>query len=265
MPLTDLIRYFNNSDLAGDSTLYTEGERAAAWHDGLRLRSLFQPIADVREQRIVGHQAVLAATRDDGTPLPVEAAYARCPGPESVVHFDRLCRTLHALNFLAQRRHAGGYLQLSVHPRHLLAVPSKHGLVFEAVLQRCGLAPDDIVLEFAAGPHGADPHLAAAVGNYRARGYRVALAGTSDIAPPFVPDIVKRPLSALPPPAGTAKIHVDGLNCTADLARACQLGADLGQGRLFGEAQADCVSTHSGAGVAYNSTQFPGSPYEDRQ
>ena len=64
-----------------------------------------------------------------------------------MVHFDRLCRTLHALNFLAQQRSTGGFLQVPVHPRHR-AVPNQHSLVYEAaILKRCGLAPEDIVLE----------------------------------------------------------------------------------------------------------------------
>lgn len=245
MPLTDLIRYFNSTDAAGDSTLYGEGEGAAAWHAGLHLRSLFQPIVSLQEQQVVGHQAFLATTRQDGTTLSAEEAYAACQSAESVVHFDRLCRTLHALNFLAQRRHAGGYLQLSVHPRHLLAVPGKHGLVFEAVLKRCGLAPDDIVLELATGRILDDQHLAGAVHNYRQRGYRIALAGTDAHPELFAPDIIKQPLASGLKRAGNAGLHIDGIASEEDMLLARQQGADLGQGPLFGEARSLCVSTHS--------------------
>lgn len=247
MPLTDLIRYFNSTDLAGDSTLYGEGEGAAAWHDGLHLRSLFQPIVDLHSGQVVGHQAFLAAMRQEGVPLSSEEAYAACRSDESVVHFDRLCRTLHALNFLAQRRQTGGYLQLSVHPRHLLAVPSKHGLVFEAVLKRCGLAPDDLVLELASGRILDDRRLADAVHNYRQRGYRIAIAGGDQHPELFAPDIIKQ-AQDYPGEAGhdlTASIHIDGIVTAEELALARQQGADLGQGPLFGEARAACVSTHS--------------------
>ncbi|MGE5472071.1 MAG: EAL domain-containing protein [Bacteroidota bacterium] len=249
MPLTDLIRYFNSTDAAGDSTLYGEGEGVAAWHGGLRLRSLFQPIVELHCRQVVGHQAFLAASGADGRPVSVDDAYAACRSAESVVHFDRLCRTLHALNFLAQRRHAGGYLQLSVHPRHLLAVPGKHGLVFEAVLKRCGLAPDDLVLELAAGPCLDDRRLADAVHNYRQRGYRIALAGPGGHPELFAPDIIKRTLRGDPAldRKGTAITHIDGITDAADLARACKWAANLGQGPLFGAAQAMCISTHSPA------------------
>jgi hypothetical protein len=151
MPLTDLIRYFNAADSSGDSTMYLKGERVEAWHRGLLLGSLFQPIVDLREERIVGHMAILSAQQEDETPVGSEVAYASCESAGSLIYFDRLCRTLHALNLLAQRHTVGGYLQLAIDPRYLLAVPSQHGLVYEAILKRCGLAPADIAVRCAAG------------------------------------------------------------------------------------------------------------------
>src|SRR5574343_1702237 len=195
MPLTDLVRYFNLADTTGESTLYLDGKRAAAWHRGLHLGSLFQPIIDLRQERVVGHQAMLVARRQDGVAVSAEAAYATCETPEAVVHFDRLCRTLHALNFLAQRRHAGGYLQMAVHPRHLQAIPNQHGLVYEAILKRCGLAPQDIVLQIDGLSLQNSPSLGEALASYRLRGYRLALAAPDSTsatgAPSFVPDIVQ--------------------------------------------------------------------------
>ena len=256
MPLTDLIRYFNQSDLAGESTLYAEGERIAAWHQGMRLRSLFQPIVALENQRIVGHQAFLAATLDDGSRLPAEAAYERHAEDEALVHFDRLCRTLHALNFLAQRRQTGGYLQLSIHPRHLLAVRSKHGLVFEAILRRCGLAPEDIVLELANDALTHDPRWLAALGSYRDRGYRIALTGASESNSIFVPDIIKAPLSELLAAQHPVQLHASNLQTLLDLQQAQTGKIALAQGPLFGLPQPDCLATHSSAGVAYNAHTF---------
>jgi EAL domain-containing protein (putative c-di-GMP-specific phosphodiesterase class I) len=265
MPLTDLIRYFNSSDLASDSTLYPEGERAAAWHDGLRLRSLFQPIVALPDGRVVGHQAFLDITTDAGDSLSSEAVYAHCQSAESIVHFDRLSRTLHALNFLAQRRHTGGYLQLSIHPRHLLAVPSQHGLVFEAILRRCGLAPDDIVLELAADKLGDIDKLNAAVESYRQRGYRIALTGQPDLAGALEADIVK--YSSQQPPHGVRAVcHAAAIDSPTALKQAIAHGASLGQGSLFGEAAHDCRATHNNPRVAYNrANRFRRSPDENRQ
>jgi EAL domain-containing protein (putative c-di-GMP-specific phosphodiesterase class I) len=269
MPLTDLIRYFNTADSTGDSMLYPEGERAAAWHRGLKLGSLYQPIVDLQRERIVGHQVTLSARREDGSPVGSEAAYELCESAEAVVHFDRLCRTLHALNFLAQRRYAGGYLQLPIHPRHLLAVPNQHGLVYEAILKRCGLAPEDIVLDIDAGRLEHNPHVVAALGNYRRRGYRLALraaAETGDIAAlvELKPEIVRL---AAPPcerlslarAAGIAG-ELAGIDTAADFEQARAAGVELGLGRLFGEAGPDCRATHGERRVAYNSSSPSGAP-----
>jgi len=262
MPLTDLIRYFNVADNAGESTLYPVGDRVAAWHGELRLDSLFQPIVDLRRERVVGHQATLSAQYEDGTPLATEQAYALCQSPEAVIHFDRLTRTLHALNFLAQRRHAGGYLQLAVHPRHLKAVQSQHGLVYEAILKRCGLGPEDIVLAIDAREFEHNPQLGDALNNYRQRGYRLALdelTRESDAAGLFAlrPDIVRLRLGncgELLEQARRLRITVElaGIESGLDLAAAGASGAELGQGSLFGLARADCRPTHSSQRVAYN-------------
>lgn len=262
MPLTELIRYFNTADSADGSMLYPEGERAAAWWNGLRLRSLFQPIVDLHEERIVGHRASLSAVRDDGAIVTSDDAYALCAEASAVVRFDRLCRTLHALNFLAQRKYTGGYLQVSVHPRHVLAVPSQHGLVYEAILKRCGLAPQDIVFDIDV-PAPGDTACLPALDNYRRRGYRLALhspcVGDSTAGLlTWQPEIVR--LSgcsvdavALAKLAGVAS-EVGGIDSGADLAQARAAGIDLAFGELFGSPQPDCRPTHSKVGVAYNSS-----------
>jgi EAL domain-containing protein (putative c-di-GMP-specific phosphodiesterase class I) len=260
MPLTDLIRYFNVADNSGESTLYPDGARAAAWHQGLRLGSLFQPIFDLQQGRVVGHQALLVARREDGSAVSAADAYAACETPESVVHFDRQCRTLHALNFLAQRQHAGGYLQMAVHPRHLLAVQNQHGLVYEAILKRCGLAPEDIVLHIDASLIGHHPRLAEALTNYRLRGYRLALAGAiaEEDVMALKPDIQQIALGSGESLLESAhresiRIELTGIDTEEQAEAARAAGFDFGQGALFGAPQLDCVATHGKLRVAYNS------------
>ena len=254
MPLTDLIHYFNAADRSEESTLFAEGERVFAWHRGLQLRSLYQPIVELRELSIVGHVATLTAQQEDETPVASEVAYASCESAASLIYFDRLCRTLHALNFLAQRATVGGYLQLAIDPRQLLAVQSQHGLVYEAILKRCGLAPADIVLEFSASHLGSDGRLAAAVTNYRQRGYRLALRDpllSRDVAAVLTlqPEIVRfeqTPAAAVVEAfrqAGIA-IEVAGIDTDADLAGAKIAGFDLGLGKRLGVPGADCRPTH---------------------
>ena len=269
MPLTDLIRYFNMADQDGDSTLYQEKGRAAAWHRGLRLGSHFRPIVALSDERIVGHQALLVASLADGSTISPADAYASCESAEAVLHFDRLCRTLHALNFLAQQRYAGGYLQMAVHPRHIQAIPNQHGLVYEAILKRCGLAPQDIVLHIDSQATGASAALAEALASYRLRGYRLALSvadGTSATWPStFVPDIVQvssghhlASLEALP--RDGVSIELVGIDSGLVYQQAAGAGIALGQGDLFGLPQADCRPTHGKGRVAYNAASLFRSP-----
>ena len=263
MPLSELVRYFNLADDRGDSTLYTEGERIAAWHQGLRLGSSFEPVVDLRRERIVGHQARLVAWQDDGRPITSEAAYAHSPSAESVVGFDRLVRTLHALNFLGQQRYAGGFLILPVHARHLQAVQSQHGLVFEAILKRCGLSPEDIVLELDHRDVSGCSHLVAALHNYRQRGYRLALSGVEGPlaamqALQLRPDMVKLDADAAQETIsllgqGAVRLLQDGIASRDDLAVAGAAAIDLGKGSLFGLPDPECRATHLSGRVAYNS------------
>lgn len=261
MPLTELIRYFNVADAAGDSTLYLIEGQVAAWHQGWHLASRFQPIVDLRQERIVGHQASLHVRCTDGSSADASAVYADCPTPEAVVHLDRLCRTLHALNFLAQRQHAGGYLQLPVHPRHLQAVPNQHGLVYEAILKRCGLAPQDIVLQFEATTASPVGPLHRALAAYRQRGYRLALAGLLPAAAELAalaPDIVQLGPDAAAGPFAVARstgvlIESRGIDDGRHYQAARQAGIDLAQGALFGNPTAICRPTHDQRQLAYNS------------
>ena len=268
MPLTDLIRYFNAADTSEESTMYLQGERVAAWHRGLQMSSLFQPIVDLRQECVVGHMALLSAQQEDETPVSSEVAYASCESAASLIYFDRLCRTLHALNWLVQRDKVAGYLQLVIDPRHLLAVQNQHGLAYEAILQRCGLAPEDIVLEFSASQLGSDGRLAAGVANYRRRGYRLALrdpvlsrdvAAVLALQPEFVRFDGKPDGEALAAcrQAGIA-IEVSGIESADDFAVAKAAGFAFGLGNLFGAAQSDCRPTHSTPRVAYNSSSLSG-------
>ena len=109
MPVEDLIRYFNLADTAGEATLYAVGEQVAAWHAGRTLSSRFAPVVELRREGIVGHRAVLDIRDAQGNPVTGDPA-AVCESEAAMVHFDRLCRTLHALNFLAQQRSTGGFL-----------------------------------------------------------------------------------------------------------------------------------------------------------
>ncbi len=263
MPVEDLIRYFNLADTAGEATLYAVGEQVAAWHAGRTLASRFAPVVELRREGIVGHRAVLDIRDAQGNPVTGDPA-AVCESEAAMVHFDRLCRTLHALNFLAQQRSTGGFLQVPVHPRHIRAVPNQHGLVYEAILKRCGLAPEDIVLELDADALDTLPETALA--SYRQRGYRLALRlGDSPLALPaalaFKPDMLilalaDRGMVAAAHAAGTAVVLADVAH-GADYRNALQDEVDLAYGPLLGEPAPFCRPTHKVVRNPYNSATSP--------
>lgn len=287
MPLTDLIRTFNRTDglatPAGspvEAELVAAGERALARFDGLRLSSVFQPLYDLQRRVVIGHEALLRATAPDGRAVGPEAVFSLPAAGSDIVHLDRLVRTLHALNFLVQRQQAGGYLYLNIHPRHLTTICGSHGLVFEAILKRCGLAPADIVLEVLESEIDDDSHLLDAVNNYRQRGYVIAIDdfgrrhSNLDRLWRLQPEIVKLDRSLIVAAAEDKRaalvlaklveiIHAlsavavaEGIETPRQLAIARDAGADLVQGFFLGRPQPDCVPTHRGADVAYNSDLF---------
>lgn len=257
MPLADLIRQFNREatlregQASAHGLLLENGNSAAALVDGWLLDSLFAPVVDPLRRHVVGHEARLGV---DGRLCSLTALFSTLERGDEVVAIDRLVRTLHSLNFLAQRRATGGFLYLDVHPRHLENVTGEHGLVFEAILKRCGLSPDDIVLQIDAAA-ATRPQVIAALGNYRRRGYGLALnienAATATLpAETLVVDLVKvsialpeSTLSALADAAkgGGSAFAVSGVGDAEQLDLARRIGADL----IFAASAASfCFPTH---------------------
>ena len=143
-------------------------------------------------------------------------------------------------------------------------MPNQHGLVYEAILKRCGLAPEDIVLELDADEIDTLP--GAALASYRQRGYRLALRlGDSPLALPaalaFKPDMV---ILALADRGMVAAAHATGAAVVlADVAHgedyrnARQDEVDLAYGPLLGEPAPLCRPTHKVARNPYNSATSP--------
>jgi EAL domain-containing protein (putative c-di-GMP-specific phosphodiesterase class I) len=185
MPLAELVRYLNrqNRETYGPATCPGDGLSISpggiqGHDDGLLLRSVFQPISALKHGRVIGHEALLRAESAEGEALTAAEVFGRPASPEKLIYLDRLCRTLHALNYLQLARETDGTLFLNIEPRHVQAVSGGHGLVFEAVLKRCGLSPDSIFFELRAGEiagHGNHVRLAEALAAYRSRGYRIAI------------------------------------------------------------------------------------------
>ncbi|MBW7903681.1 MAG: EAL domain-containing protein [Rhodocyclaceae bacterium] len=237
MPLAELVHYLNrqNRDSYGAGICPGDGlsigPAGVLGHDGdLLLRSVFQPVSAARGGRVIGHEALLRAESDDGESLTAADVFRRPASPEKLIYLDRLCRTLHALNYLQLTRAGGGTLFLNVEPRHVRAVTSGHGLVFEAILKRCGLSPENIFFELRAGELTGDPAtLADALAAYRARGYRIAIdqAGPDldrTLLATLRPELVKFDVRTLERWRGAGSAE----NAAADAARACrEIGAEI--------------------------------------
>lgn len=227
--LQDVLRYLNSHDFkresAGDwrpvhsvqapdeGPLKIVADAVVADYATLRLSSRFQPIVSF-EGVGAGYKALLRAasntTRNynlDVSKLAL-AASDRC----EVVYLDRLTRTLHALNYLAED--LSGDLHMSVNPQHLLEVHGNHGAVFEQILSKCGLETSRIVLEISEYVSNKE-HLQLAIEGWRERRYKIAFDNFT-IGPVQIARVLKhRP--------DIVKIDIGSFNTVVDTVESRQL------------------------------------------
>jgi len=182
----DVVEYLNyhefpryrGKDKLGD-TVFVEEDRIRAQYASFQLDSMFQPIFDLNTRRIIGHEGLLSSfSRGNqallGNVLAPERVFT-LEANQDIVFLDRLARTLHTLNFLAQE--SRGLLHLNVHPQHLLAVSADHGRVFAGIIRKCGLEPPQIVLEITEYAINDKKSMHDAVAAWQGNGYRIALDG----------------------------------------------------------------------------------------
>jgi EAL domain-containing protein (putative c-di-GMP-specific phosphodiesterase class I) len=229
----------------------------------LRLTTIFHPIRRIeRPEPVLGQQAYLRIYADGENPGSVLDAFAAGQDTISVINLDRLCRTIHVLNFLLLPENSAD-LFLHVNPRHVTGLKMNHGAYFEDVLARCGTAPNRMVITLSLGLHAGGHYRSFAQGldNYRKRGFRIALKFTQRTSlerngPAFLQDL--RPdflhldgslILAAPggapeadPPqfnpliaaghAVGAQVVAEGLETERLMALAAAAGVDLVQGNL---------------------------------
>jgi EAL domain-containing protein (putative c-di-GMP-specific phosphodiesterase class I) len=202
VPLTELVHYFNKRNRLARGASDEEGfgivdGRVQVRFGGRVFGTLFQPVVERASGQAIGHEAHLQVLEGEGQGLPAQTLFLDACDDDELVHLDRVARTLHALNFLLEREQRGGFLSLNVHPQLIRTVRDHHGHVFEAVLSRCGLTPDRVVLEVTDDGFESLPRLAGAIAEYRERGYRIAIDNFGrhscdlDRLEALAPDIVK--------------------------------------------------------------------------
>lgn len=178
MNIDQLLSYFkewNGPHDAGEHHLQFDDRGASGRFGDLHLYSVFQPLVSAAGLQTKAHEALLRAQNTAGNPVSPEVAFAVPESPAAIVYFDRLCRMVHAVNFV----HLGdqsGDLFLNVDFRHVLSVESgDHGRAFEGLLRYCGLDAEQIVIEVIESRIDDLKLLEEAVVAYRQRGFRVAI------------------------------------------------------------------------------------------
>ena len=139
------------------------------------LTSCFQPIRELASGTVSGHEGFARSHADTDPGLSVWKLLDQAASDDESVELDRLCRVLHVINFFRQSESAGGDLYLSVHARLLAAVEGDHGTAFSHVLELLGLPHERIVLQLPAMSAAQAWLLAHVAGNYRRKGFRIAL------------------------------------------------------------------------------------------
>ena len=268
MPLTDLVRLLNSpegvfphhySRKGLDQPFVAAQGRVFLHYAGIRVESRFIPVLETRSGKLHGHAAtILAFGLATNKPLSGEALFVLPTDDEEFIYLDRLVRTLHALNYLT--RPTRGNLLLPVHARHVLSVPTDHGLAFEEILRPCGLFPEQVTLEIDIAGIEETERLVRAVANYRSRGYGIAISRFGRKSLDFHllhelrPDIVKldpllvastRPLKRIVASLVDlpSRVLIDGVDSTATRCAAAADGIDLLQAHESGRRLLHAVRT----------------------
>ena len=181
MPLQQLVNHFNgrfeNEHHSNLQPFILENNRVSGLFGPIRVSSTFTPVRSAENHdQFTGHIAQLTVAPYDGFQhLPVDAQKTSVDF-QSVINLDRLSRTVHMLNYLPFVHH-GGVLFLDVDPRHVVSVTRNHGAYFEEVIEKCGLATENVVISVAVNNLYASHHdeILKGLQNYRQRGYKIAL------------------------------------------------------------------------------------------
>lgn len=277
MPIAALVDYFREpKQLPNEATehLSLNEQGALGRYRGMQLSSVFQPLFAARSLTACAHEALLRVHDERGQSLSPAAAFAVPETAGEVIRFDRLCRIVHALNFVRQAGPAAE-LFLNVSGRHLLSLGGgTHGETFEHLLGMCGLTPERIILEVLEARVDDIGHLNEAVEAYRKRGYRVAIDdfgcehSNFDRLWRLTPDIVKLDRSLIV--QGTtnprarrilpkiveiihdlgAQVVCEGIENAEQHALALDAGADLVQGYYYAMPAPRLVSQAAGPATA---------------
>jgi EAL domain-containing protein (putative c-di-GMP-specific phosphodiesterase class I) len=139
----------------------------------INLGSAFQPIFSLAHRRAVGFEALLRPQAADGSPLSPLAVFDLAQDEAEGVFLDRLCRVVHARNFMAQADNVS-WLFLNVDPM-VTVYGKQHGAFFTEMLDRYQISPHRVVVEILEGHIRDESLLVDAAEYYKELGCLVAI------------------------------------------------------------------------------------------
>jgi EAL domain-containing protein (putative c-di-GMP-specific phosphodiesterase class I) len=182
--IADFVAAFNGG-LRNQQLVHVAGGRVNARFYNCSLSSVFQPIVHAASNRPVGHHGLLRAAGSDGVSLSPWGVFSFAVADQELVELDRLCRTLHVLNYYRTAADRD-MLYLNVQLRLLQTVGRDFGRAFEHRLERLGLGPGQVAIVLPPDVVDYPDLFAAALNDYQSLGYRVV--ASYPIAPEQWPD-----------------------------------------------------------------------------
>ena len=147
---------------------------------GATIDTLFQPWRRPADGTIVAVEAYARSKSRASVGMSPWQTFADAAVDDDLVMLDRLCRTVHALNFFGpvdtrRKVSAPVPLVLNVDARLLHAVPERHGEFFGKVLALLGVSPERIVIDIRTHQLLDLTRLRQILASYRRHGFSVAV------------------------------------------------------------------------------------------
>ena len=139
----------------------------------IRINSAYQPIFSLAHRRAIGFEALARPVGADGSPVPPRMVFGETRDDAENTFLDRLCRLVHARNFMAQADDTS-WLFLNV-DASVTAYGKSHGAFFGQMLERCRIPPYRVVVEILEGKIRDESLLVEAAQYYKEMGCLVAI------------------------------------------------------------------------------------------
>lgn len=154
--------------------LNSQGEISGRWQN-LTLSSVFQPIFRTTNLSTpFAYEAFVRCSDAQGNLIKPKDLFSRPVDQDEITSLDRLCRTIHLLNFTLHGID-DALLFLNVHEGLISAVDDNHGSAFRKVVDALGFSPNRIVIELPISLVKDTKRLHFVLQNYRLNSLEVAI------------------------------------------------------------------------------------------